>query len=217
MATHFDFHDRVIVVHAIFASIAVLGTAPAAILLGRYWRHDSRWFAYHRLLNSATVLLIILTFGLGTAAVNSQGAGTQFSGPQHDLHHDLGLTLFLLVLLQGLLGVVAHSVKSSRMVLGKSIVRWGHIIFGITVMGLLIVELWVGFDEWNSMQNTGTYTPDGVRFVFVLIGSAEVAAYLYSAGREILFLIKTIGDDGRDPRQDSEGDEKEMSVSCAQC
>jgi hypothetical protein len=49
----------------------------------------------------------LLTFYLPPlAAVNSQGAGTQFSGPQHDLHHDLGLTLFLLVLLQGLLWAV---------------------------------------------------------------------------------------------------------------
>lgn len=215
MAIQFDFHDKVIVVHAIFASIAVLGTAPAAILLGRYLRHNSRWFAYHRLLNIATVLLIILAFGLGTAAVNSQGAGTQFSGPQHDLHHDLGLTMFLLVLLEGLLGVVAHSVKPFRTILEKSIVRWGHIIFGIIVMGLLITESWVGFDEWNSMQSTGTYTPDGVRYIFVLIASAEVAAYLYPAGRE--FLFKTIGDDQRGPWHALEGDKKAMSVSCAQC
>ena len=40
------------------------------------------------------------------AAVNSQGAGTQFSGPQHDLHHDLGLAIFLLVVLEALLWVV---------------------------------------------------------------------------------------------------------------
>jgi hypothetical protein len=56
-----------------------------------------------------TLVLItpyLLTFYLApSAAVNSQGAGTQFSGPQHDLHHDLGLTMFLLVLLEGLLWV----------------------------------------------------------------------------------------------------------------
>ncbi|KAF8273778.1 hypothetical protein EI94DRAFT_1073711 [Lactarius quietus] len=211
---HFDFHDRVIVVHAVFASIAIIGTAPAAILLARYGRHNPRWFAYHRLLNIATVLLIILTFGLGTAAVNSQGAGTEF-GPQHDLHHDLGLSMLLLVFLEGLLGVLAHSVSTFRTVLGKSIVRWVHIMFGIIVMGLLITEAWVGFGEWNTVQSTGTYTPDGVRYVFVLISSAEVAAYLYSVGQEVLF--KTIGDDGRGPWHLLEGGEKAMSVSGGQC
>jgi len=216
MAIVFDFHDKVVVIHAIFASIAVLGTAPAAILLGRYWRHNPRWFAYHRLLNTATVLLIILAFGLGTAAVNSQGLGIQFSGPFHDLHHDLGLAMFLLVLLEGVLGIVAHAVKpSSRAVLGKAIMRWVHIIFGIIVMVLLITESWVGFDEWNTMQGTGTFTPDGVRYVFVVIASAEVAAYLYPAGRDILF--KTHGDDGRGPWQALEGDEKAVSAPCSQC
>lgn len=47
------------------------------------------------------------------AAVHSQGAGYQFSGPQHDLHHDLGLAIFLLVLLEGLLWVV-FTLSSAR-------------------------------------------------------------------------------------------------------
>lgn len=34
------------------------------------------------------------------AAVKSQGEGYQFSGPSRDLHHDLGLVLFLLVMIQ---------------------------------------------------------------------------------------------------------------------
>lgn len=68
MGIDFDFHDRVVVVHgervfgytasfgtqskpssAVFASIAVLGTAPAAALCGRYMR---RRYAYIRVLET---------------------------------------------------------------------------------------------------------------------------------------------------------------------
>jgi hypothetical protein len=37
------------------------------------------------------------------AAVNSQGQGTQFTGANQDLHHDLGLALFILIGVQGVL------------------------------------------------------------------------------------------------------------------
>ena len=26
-------------------------------------------------------------------------------------------------------------------------------------------EVWLGFDEWNTMQSTGTFTPDAVRYL----------------------------------------------------
>jgi hypothetical protein len=26
-------------------------------------------------------------------------------------------------------------------------------------------EAWTGFDEWNTMQSTGTFTPDVVRYM----------------------------------------------------
>jgi hypothetical protein len=66
--------------------------------------------------------------------------------------------------------------------MGKSSFRWCHIIVGIVVMGLLYAcvlnfqdgifglmtryrEAWIGFDEWNTMQSTGTFTPDAVRYM----------------------------------------------------
>jgi hypothetical protein len=81
-----------------------------------------------------------------------------------DLHHDLGLGLFIVVVVQGIgcvsfpngiialadkvssviSGLFAHTTDrsrrfdSTRSVLGKNWIRWGHIIAGITLMGLLI-------------------------------------------------------------------------------
>lgn len=60
------------------------------------------------------------------------------------------------------------------------------------------------------MQGTGTFTPDGVRYVcvfsmafvycrshcpassFIVIAMAEVATYLYPAGRDILFKVRPL-------------------------
>lgn len=32
-------------------------------------------------------------------------------------------------------------------------------------------ETWIGFDEWNTMQSTGTTTPDAVRYMCVIHSS----------------------------------------------
>ncbi|CAD6577501.1 MAG: hypothetical protein TREMPRED_001968 [Tremellales sp. Tagirdzhanova-0007] len=224
MPVTWDFHDKVIVVHAVIACIAVLGTAPAAILLARYMREDRRWFNYHRALNTATVLLIVITFALGTAAVYSQGQGRQFSGDQADLHHDLGLGLFIVVCLQGIGGILAHatgknsnSSGASKPSGGKTYARWAHILAGIVLMGLLIAEAWIGFTEWNTMQSTGTFTPDAVRYIFLIIVAFEVGAYLYQAS--CATLLKTAGDDGRGPwaRLDNESNEKAVLPALGNC
>jgi hypothetical protein len=60
--------------------------------------------------------------------------------------------------------------------MGKSSFRWCHIIVGIVVMGLLyacvlnfqdgIFGLMTRYrEEWNTMQSTGTFTPDAVRYM----------------------------------------------------
>ncbi|RSH83674.1 hypothetical protein EHS25_005578 [Saitozyma podzolica] len=221
MSITFDTHDRLVVVHAVFACVAVLGTAPAAALAGRYMRRRG-WFACHRALNTATVLLIILVFALGTAAVNSQGQGTQFSGPNRDLHHDLGLAMFIIVVLQGISGFAAsftpkgdRGASSGGVLMGKSSFRWCHIIVGIVVMGLLYAEAWIGFDEWNTMQSTGTFTPDAVRYIFLIIMGFEIVAYLYEAGRAVLLAIA--GDDDRGPWRKTVENEKALPSAPAAC
>ena len=48
-------------------------------------------------LNLLALVLIALVFGLGLAAVLTAGQGTQFNGPNSDLHHKLGLVCFILI------------------------------------------------------------------------------------------------------------------------
>lgn len=76
-----------------------------------------------------------------------------------------------------------HDKSSRGSFHGKSIVRWCHAIAGVVVIGLMYTyvsrwnedenhclmtrysEAWTGFDEWNTMQSTGTFAPDVVRYM----------------------------------------------------
>lgn len=70
------------------ASIAALITAPAAILIARYFRSRAWWFKAHLILQALTVAFIVIAFVLSTVAVSSGGHGTQFTGPKKDPKDD---------------------------------------------------------------------------------------------------------------------------------
>lgn len=72
--------------------MATLIVAPAAILLGRYARKWRHWNHVHTALNVFTLILIVITFALGNAALKDPN---QYFGPQSDLHHKLGLAVSL--------------------------------------------------------------------------------------------------------------------------
>ena len=87
----------ILVFLAVFACIAVLFVLPASILTARYLRSKRYWFRVHLILNLVAIVLIILVFGLGVAAVMTADLGTQFNGPNSDIHHKVGLALFILI------------------------------------------------------------------------------------------------------------------------
>ncbi|KAF7292046.1 Cytochrome b561 domain-containing protein [Mycena indigotica] len=109
-----DYHDKMIIAHAVFACIATLFTAPAAILIGRYFRGRPWWFKAHLWLQSVTASCIIIVFAVGIVAVLSGASHiVQLTGPKADAHHDLGLAILILFLLQYLLGIAAHYTHSA--------------------------------------------------------------------------------------------------------
>lgn len=154
---------------------------PIALLAGRYLRSDPRWFRIHAIFNTVTTLLIILVFGLGMGAVGSLDLGTQFNGPYSDLHHKLGLFVFIIVLVQAILGVAAHGTTR------KHFLRRLHVPFGILVAGFLYWETWEGMhNEWAEMSTSLTVTPQGVQVVFWVLFLISVTAYLVAVGQVAL-------------------------------
>ncbi|KAF7295774.1 Cytochrome b561 domain-containing protein [Mycena chlorophos] len=186
-----DYHDKMIIAHAVFACIATLITAPAAILIGRYFRGRSWWFKAHLYLQSVTAACLILVFIVGTVAVASgRSHSTQFIGSKADAHHDLGLAVFILLMSQYLLGVAAHYTHSAGPNAGeksafptlttpKHVLRHIHVFCGVAMTALLYAGVKTGMDEWNMVSDMGTLVPEGVVVLYWVIFGIEVAVYLF--------------------------------------
>jgi len=180
-----NLHDQYAIAHATFACIAVLFTLPIALLAGRYLRSRGPvWCRIHMIFNSITVFLIVLVFGLGMASVSTQGLGTSFEGSNSDLHHQVGLAVFILVLIQAILGFVAHSLHMGHMT------RKIHIPLGIVTAAGLYWQTWEGMhNEWTEMSVIMTSTPASVQVLFWVFFLVAVSAYMLAAGQAMLDLL----------------------------
>jgi len=180
-------HDKYALAHAVFACLAVLFTMPLAILSGRFLRSrlGSRWLHVHIAFNLATCILFIIIFGLGMKAVKTANEGAQFNGPQSDIHHKLGLMLFILLLVQGMLGFSAHRLAIDTIM--QKPIRVVHSTFGIIVAGLAYAVVWNGMHtEWPSMSTNLAQTPVFVQILFWIFFLVEVGAWMLSAGESVL-------------------------------
>ena len=172
---------------AVFACIATLFTLPVALLVGRYRHIDVIWLKIHTLFNGITIFLIIVVFGLGTGAVSNARLGTQFSGLNSDLHHRIGLIVFVLFALQGILGIIAHKTPNG------DLLRRVHVLTGIFAAAGLLGETWEGLHvEWAEKSTSKTSTPQLVQLIFWL--SVLVWATLYTvAFVQAILLLKNRG------------------------
>jgi hypothetical protein len=134
--------------------------------------------------NSITVSLIVLVFALGMASVYTQGAGTSFEGSNSDLHHKVGLAVFILVLIQAILGVIAHNFNKGHFT------RKFHIPLGIITAAGLYWQTWEGMhNEWTEMSVIMTSTPSSVQVLFWVFFLGAVSAYVLAAGQAMLDLL----------------------------
>ncbi|KAJ7146450.1 hypothetical protein C8R44DRAFT_864218 [Mycena epipterygia] len=126
---------------------------------------------------------------VGLVAVSSGGNGNQLTGPKKDAHHDLGLAIIVLFLLQFFLGVVAHFTHSAgpgtkdsafpTLTTPKSPLRHLHVVFGIVMTALLYAGVKTGMDEWDMVSDMGTLVPKGIVVTYWVIFGLEVAAYVF--------------------------------------
>jgi hypothetical protein len=170
---------------ATFACIAVLFTLPIAVLAGRYLRSRGPvWFRIHMIFNSITTFLIILVFGLGMGSVATQATTTSFEGSGSDLHHKVGLTVFILVLIQATLGIIAHNFNTGH------ITRTIHISLGIITVAGLYWQTWEGMlNEWPETSVIMTTTPMAVQVLFWVFVGGAILAYVLAAGHAALGLL----------------------------
>lgn len=171
---------------AVFACIATLFTLPFALFVGRYRHIGAMWFKMHVLFTGITVFLVIVVFGLGIGAVSTARLGTQFIGIHSDLHHRVGLIVFVLFILQSILGILAHKTPSG------DLLRRIHVLIGIFAAAGLLGETWEGIHvEWAAKSTSKTVTPQLVQLIFWLF--ILVWATLYTVVFVQAILLKNRG------------------------
>lgn len=120
---------------AVFGSLAAFVTAPGAVLVARYCRAWRHWATVHWILNAFTAIFLIVNYG------TIQGVKGVEAG--QDFHTSLGTAVFVIVLVQTALGVLAKFTSRPQafnyvtIQPGRSVVRYLHIFFGIVTLALL--------------------------------------------------------------------------------
>lgn len=151
-----------------------------------------------------TFVFVVVAFALGVHAVGTTGGNgrsgrggrnnssddAEFSGPQADFHHRFGLAVFILVVIQSLLGLASHYTRGpdlanprSRAVPSltakRSLVRYLHVVLGVAVMTMLYVQTADGVThEWDQRVNNGTVVPSAVKIVFWTLVGVEVGLWV---------------------------------------
>ncbi|GAA5831081.1 hypothetical protein JCM3770_004296 [Rhodotorula araucariae] len=190
---------KTLIAHATLGSLAFLVFTPLAILTARVGRDRFGWYPAHAVVNAFSVILVIICFALGT-----HEAGGVFN----DFHRRLGLALFIITLLQALLGYGAHLTRptpltSSRPSLHSpaatashprrgrtgAVPRLVHVLLGITIVALGWAQVASGlYREWPRFVTAAGEdgpVPRGVKVVlWVLVGlwiAVYVAAWVVGA------------------------------------
>ncbi|EGU12958.1 hypothetical protein RTG_00999 [Rhodotorula toruloides ATCC 204091] len=153
---------------------------PLAILTARFGRERFAWLPPHAALQLLAASMVITTFALAVSQT-----GNLFA----DLHQRLGLVLFLLVVLQLLLGYLAHFTLPSALTscspsLSRprpSFARAIHILLGLTILALGWVQIHTGIKkggEWYRATLGMEEVPRAVRGVFWTLVGLFVLAYV---------------------------------------
>lgn len=136
--------DRMVIAHGIICILGFLFFLPLGSLVARYFRAStSTWFKAHQTIQSLLAgPLVIVGFSLGIAVVASGG------GPHFDSSHTrLGLALFVLYLIQVLLGNIIHRFKSKSALRRRPVQNYIHVVLGIFIIGLSFYQVHTGYED----------------------------------------------------------------------
>ncbi|KAJ1018537.1 hypothetical protein NDA16_004819 [Ustilago loliicola] len=129
--------NNIIIAHMVMMIIAWFLLVPAGILIGRYGRTFFKWFPVHRAVMGAAFLFVLLGFIIIVAQTSS--------GDEHfsSTHAKTGLAIIIIMVLQGVLGLVGHKTKRfnpSRIV---------HVVIGLGVTMLAVWNSTEGLSLWS--------------------------------------------------------------------
>ncbi|KAJ7872786.1 hypothetical protein B0H14DRAFT_3131444 [Mycena olivaceomarginata] len=190
-------------IHAHVAFAAFLIGLPLGTLMARYLRtFTNSWFWPHVIVNLLFTGPIVLTaFALGYQATNIAGV-PHFVDP----HQKTGLALFVMYLIQVLLGFFIHWVKfPSRFPGGRAPQNYLHAILGLAIIALACFQTHFGmWNEWPFV--TGNVHPIDVRYKHFWLAIVIVIWSLYAIG--LLLLPRQFRQEAaarHDAKEDHEG------------
>jgi len=169
-------YQQMIIAHAIFCSIGFLLVLPAGVLLARYGRTTIGpvWFKGHASLQFFIAgPIIFIGVMLGFAAVGKAGAVHL-----DDNHKRWGIVIFVLYVLQCLLGAFIHYVKKKDR-LRRPPQNYLHVVFGLVIISLAFYQVHTGFDfEWPTTTGRDPL-PAGVNVFFFIWLAVLPLLYLF--------------------------------------
>jgi len=151
-------YQQMIIAHAIFCTLGFLLFLPAGALLARYLRTfipGHVWFKGHAVLQLFIAgPIIFIGVILGVAAVANAGA-------MHldDDHKRWGIGIFVLYLVQCMLGAFIHYVKKKDRI-RRPPQNYFHAVVGLLVIALALYQVRTGYDyEWPTATGRGPLPP----------------------------------------------------------
>lgn len=154
--------------HGVIAALTFLCIVPSAIMIARFKDRSPRWaLRLHIWLQILTVALTTVVFVLGYFAVGPERSWT-------NPHHGIGLTIFVLVLIQAVGGWWVHSREKGRKRMYiplKLMVRIKSALQGCRDQKLLYLRLLVPSMAWTRDRITRSRTDPHRSYALWFTGS----------------------------------------------
>lgn len=153
--------NKLIIAHMVMMIVAWFILVPAGILIARYGRTFFKWFPYHRGIQIAAFVLVLIGFILIVVEV-AQGGGGHFN----NTHSQAGLAVFIIMIVQIILGAVGHRFKRFNPT------RIVHVVIGL---GVTVTAI------WNSTAGLALWQwgpPRWAQWILWIWGGVLAIAYL---------------------------------------
>lgn len=161
--------NNLIIAHMVFMILAWLVLVPAAILVGRYGRLLFKWFPVHRNIQMVASVFVLIAFILIVVEV---GSGEHFDSD----HAKAGLAIFIIMILQMVLGILGHRTKRFH------VSRIVHVVVGLGTTAAAVWNCTSGLLLWDwAPPRWSTY---------VIWAWAALLAVIYLIG--LVFLPKDL-------------------------
>ena len=158
-----DSRTQMIIAHGSLMAIAWCLIAPSAIVIARHFRnHDPLWFKLHRFMQYSVVIITTIAISL---------AFSFGSGPAMTSHKGIGITVFVLALIQPIVAFVRpHKGEPNR----KKFNNFHH-LNGYAMQALGFANCMIGLNYWRT-------DPASVDTYYYLIAAAVVYGLVFLLG-----------------------------------